>query len=169
MAALGVSAVVYWAKIGNVQLRQNWEQGRASSGADITRQLFYGFCLGMLGLTGIECALTLNIADNPQCLNYASRYAVVHWADQARAPSTCAAKPPSPCNRAQHLIDHPSASYRPANNLVGSRGCPQCTCTGGAFSIKLRGFPTNRYFSPPVNGCGGGSWLTRLWFCVEAF
>ncbi|KAJ7838865.1 amino acid permease-domain-containing protein [Mycena olivaceomarginata] len=55
MAALGISAVVYWAKIGNVQLRQNWEQGHASSGADVARQLFYGFCLGMLGLTGIEC------------------------------------------------------------------------------------------------------------------
>ncbi|KAJ7770096.1 hypothetical protein B0H16DRAFT_1673410 [Mycena metata] len=33
MAALGISAIVHW----------------------IARQLFYGFCLGMLGLTGIEC------------------------------------------------------------------------------------------------------------------
>lgn len=56
MITLAVMASVHWAHIGNTQLRQNWEQGQASSGRAIARQLFNGFCLGMLGLTGIECA-----------------------------------------------------------------------------------------------------------------
>ncbi|KAF7354346.1 Aaap amino acid permease [Mycena venus] len=33
----------------------NWELGRKPSALDLARQLFYGFCLGMLGLTGLEC------------------------------------------------------------------------------------------------------------------
>ncbi|KAJ7764169.1 amino acid permease-domain-containing protein [Mycena maculata] len=55
MLALGVLAAAHWAKIGNTQLRQNWVQGQAPSASEVARQLFYGFCLGMLGLTGIEC------------------------------------------------------------------------------------------------------------------
>ncbi|KAJ7688183.1 AAAP amino acid permease [Mycena rosella] len=55
MLMLGVLASVYWAKIGNTQLRQNWTQGKAPSGPAVARQLFSGFCLGMLGLTGLEC------------------------------------------------------------------------------------------------------------------
>jgi amino acid transporter len=56
MTALGIAAVVYWARTGNAQLQQNWTEWQAPSRSAIARQLFDGFCLGMLGLTGIECA-----------------------------------------------------------------------------------------------------------------
>lgn len=56
MTALGITAVVHWARTGNAQLQQNWVEGQAPSRSAIARQLFNGFCLGVLGLTGIECA-----------------------------------------------------------------------------------------------------------------
>ncbi|KAJ7439001.1 amino acid permease-domain-containing protein [Mycena latifolia] len=56
IAALGIAASVHWAQTGNTQLRTNWAAGQAPSASAIARQLFDGFCLGMLGLTGIECA-----------------------------------------------------------------------------------------------------------------
>ncbi|KAJ7035940.1 amino acid permease-domain-containing protein [Mycena alexandri] len=46
MTALTIASIVHWARSGNAQLL------RAPA---IARQLFNGFCLGMLGLTGIEC------------------------------------------------------------------------------------------------------------------
>ncbi|KAJ7230350.1 amino acid permease-domain-containing protein [Mycena pura] len=55
MAALGIAASVHWARSGNAQLRGNWKDGAMSSGAAVARQVFNGFCLGMLGLTGVEC------------------------------------------------------------------------------------------------------------------
>ncbi|KAJ7748410.1 amino acid permease-domain-containing protein [Mycena metata] len=55
MTALTIASIVYWARSGNAQLQQNWIDGQAPSRAAIARQLFNGFCLGMLGLTGIEC------------------------------------------------------------------------------------------------------------------
>ncbi|CAK5282919.1 unnamed protein product [Mycena citricolor] len=56
MAVLSVCAVVCWGRQGNEQLRTNWVHGQAKDGWTVARQLFNGFCLGMLGLTGIECA-----------------------------------------------------------------------------------------------------------------
>ncbi|KAJ7136289.1 AAAP amino acid permease [Mycena filopes] len=55
MIALAVASLVHWGRSGNGQLRSNWVEGQAPSRAAIARQLFNGFCLGMLGLTGIEC------------------------------------------------------------------------------------------------------------------
>ncbi|KAJ7106514.1 amino acid permease-domain-containing protein [Mycena epipterygia] len=55
MTALAIAAAVHWARTGNAQLQTNWATGQAPSGAAVARQLFDGFCLGMLGLTGIEC------------------------------------------------------------------------------------------------------------------
>ncbi|KAJ6545327.1 amino acid permease-domain-containing protein [Mycena capillaripes] len=55
MTALGVASSVHWARTGSAQLQRNWAAGQAPSHAAIARQLFNGFCLGMLGLTGIEC------------------------------------------------------------------------------------------------------------------
>ncbi|KAJ7624780.1 hypothetical protein FB45DRAFT_869659 [Roridomyces roridus] len=42
-------------RIGNAQLQQNWHLGSTASPSSILRQIFCGFCLGMLGLTGLEC------------------------------------------------------------------------------------------------------------------
>ncbi|KAF8911346.1 amino acid permease-domain-containing protein [Mucidula mucida] len=55
MVALIVASAVHWGRIGNAQLEQNWHTHSASSGSDIAHQIFNGFCLGMLGLTGFEC------------------------------------------------------------------------------------------------------------------
>ncbi|KAJ7775998.1 amino acid permease-domain-containing protein [Mycena maculata] len=55
MTALGVASSVHWAQTGNAQLKRNWIDGQAPSPTAVARQLFNGFCLGMLGLTGIEC------------------------------------------------------------------------------------------------------------------
>lgn len=56
MVALALAACVHWGRAGNSQLRANWAAGQAPTSAGVARQLFNGFCLGMLGLTGIECA-----------------------------------------------------------------------------------------------------------------
>ncbi|KAJ7159241.1 amino acid permease-domain-containing protein [Mycena crocata] len=55
MAALAAAAAVHWGRTGSVQLRANWVKGQAPDAVALARQLFNGFCIGMLGLTGIEC------------------------------------------------------------------------------------------------------------------
>ncbi|KAK7045022.1 Aaap amino acid permease [Favolaschia claudopus] len=55
MVALGIVGCVHWGKTGNAQLSENWRVGQPGSRMGVVRQLFNGFCLGMLGLTGIEC------------------------------------------------------------------------------------------------------------------
>ncbi|KAJ7165478.1 hypothetical protein C8R43DRAFT_211564 [Mycena crocata] len=56
MAALAMAAAVHWRRSGSVQLRANWLGGQAPDWVALARQLFNGLCIGMLGLTGIECA-----------------------------------------------------------------------------------------------------------------
>ncbi|KAK7040709.1 hypothetical protein VNI00_009615 [Paramarasmius palmivorus] len=55
LVALMVAAFVHWSAIGNSQIKANWDAGSAHSGTTIARQIFNGFCLGVLGLTGFEC------------------------------------------------------------------------------------------------------------------
>ncbi|KAJ7629073.1 amino acid permease-domain-containing protein [Roridomyces roridus] len=55
MLILSIFAAIQWSQIGNAQLQQNWHMGSTASPSSILRQIFYGFCLGMLGLTGLEC------------------------------------------------------------------------------------------------------------------
>ncbi|KAF8209042.1 hypothetical protein K438DRAFT_257226 [Mycena galopus ATCC 62051] len=54
MTSLAIASSVHWARTRNVQLHQNWIDGAPTYTA-VARQLFNGFCLGMLGLTRIEC------------------------------------------------------------------------------------------------------------------
>ncbi|KAH0831219.1 amino acid permease-domain-containing protein [Lanmaoa asiatica] len=58
MLGLGIACIVAWASAGTLQLRENWVVGQAglSSPASILKQTFNGVCIGMLGLTGFECA-----------------------------------------------------------------------------------------------------------------
>ncbi|KAK1216606.1 hypothetical protein PQX77_020726 [Marasmius sp. AFHP31] len=56
MFALMVAGFIHWARIGNSQAAANWNASASQSGASIARQIFEGFCLGVLGLTGFECA-----------------------------------------------------------------------------------------------------------------
>ncbi|KAJ4483760.1 AAAP amino acid permease [Lentinula aciculospora] len=55
MTILIIAGAVHWATIGNGQIIENWHGGKASSASEVIRQIFNGFCLGMLGLTGFEC------------------------------------------------------------------------------------------------------------------
>lgn len=68
MLVLIIFAVVHWGRIGNGQIQENWHIGlaRHGSSAEILKQIYYGFSLGMLGLTGFECcpAYVARIRDN---------------------------------------------------------------------------------------------------------
>ncbi|KJA23900.1 hypothetical protein HYPSUDRAFT_39416 [Hypholoma sublateritium FD-334 SS-4] len=58
MIVLIIVASIHWRKIGVQQLTDNWNLWRATSSTSssgIAKQIYYGICLGMLGLTGFEC------------------------------------------------------------------------------------------------------------------
>ncbi|PPQ71248.1 hypothetical protein CVT26_010990 [Gymnopilus dilepis] len=58
MSTLIIASCVHWGTTGLGQLKANWELGRSTGGtsaASVARQIYYGVCLGMLGLTGFEC------------------------------------------------------------------------------------------------------------------
>lgn len=59
MTALVLASVVHWVRTGNGQLKSNWAQGMTENAgtsiSGILKQVYYGVCLGMLGLTGFEC------------------------------------------------------------------------------------------------------------------
>ncbi|KAG2134799.1 amino acid permease-domain-containing protein [Suillus clintonianus] len=57
MLMLTVASVIAWGRGGTAQLSSNWSLGHVGlSPAAIARQVFNGVCIGMLGLTGFECA-----------------------------------------------------------------------------------------------------------------
>ncbi|KAG2058114.1 hypothetical protein BDR06DRAFT_1018740 [Suillus hirtellus] len=57
MTMLIVASVIGWGRDGMAQFRSNWSLGHVGlSPAAIARQVFNGVCIGMLGLTGFECA-----------------------------------------------------------------------------------------------------------------
>lgn len=58
MTMLVIVSCVHWGQTGIGQLKTNWEHGRATTNTSVSsvaRQIYYGICLGMLGLTGFEC------------------------------------------------------------------------------------------------------------------
>ncbi|KAF8152993.1 amino acid permease-domain-containing protein [Crassisporium funariophilum] len=57
MVMLIIASSIHWGQIGTAQLKSNWHQDRAShpSARSVAKQIYYGICLGMLGLTGFEC------------------------------------------------------------------------------------------------------------------
>lgn len=70
MLVLIIFAVVHWGRIGNGQIQENWHIGlaRHGSSAEILKQIYYGFSLGMLGLTGFECMLHIaSVTSNNSC------------------------------------------------------------------------------------------------------
>ncbi|KXN88408.1 hypothetical protein AN958_07314, partial [Leucoagaricus sp. SymC.cos] len=56
MCTLIISAAVHWGYIGDAQLEENWAAGGISP-SQILKQVYYGFCLGMLGF---ECIYALS-------------------------------------------------------------------------------------------------------------
>lgn len=57
MLVLIIASAIHWGKTGNTQLKENWRVGQAPDARAVALQVFYGFCLGALGLTGFECEL----------------------------------------------------------------------------------------------------------------
>lgn len=58
MVVLIIVASIHWHEIGIQQLTDNWNLWRTTSrtsSSGIAKQIYYGICLGMLGLTGFEC------------------------------------------------------------------------------------------------------------------
>jgi len=55
MVMLIIASAIEWGHAGNEQLKGNWEVGKAETTSSAARQVFNGFCLGILGLTGFEC------------------------------------------------------------------------------------------------------------------
>lgn len=66
MAVLMICSSVHWGKIGTTQLKENWQIGQAPSSSAVASQIFNGFCLGMLGLTGFECTSTTDTLQVPE-------------------------------------------------------------------------------------------------------
>ncbi|KAG6840422.1 hypothetical protein C0991_006816 [Blastosporella zonata] len=66
MSILIVSSCVHWGKSGSKQLRDNWHSGAAPSVRSAARDIFNGICLGMLGLTGFECASVNHVSGTSQ-------------------------------------------------------------------------------------------------------
>jgi hypothetical protein len=66
MSVLISASLVQWGRIGNNQLRDNWNGGQAASTKSIFRQAFNGFAIGFLGLTGFECMLVFFIKKGQQ-------------------------------------------------------------------------------------------------------
>ncbi|KAF7722268.1 hypothetical protein EC973_003488 [Apophysomyces ossiformis] len=55
MIVVIVTSIVAWAKQGNTILVQNWKEP-IPQGTNPVRMIFQGFCIGLLGVTGIESA-----------------------------------------------------------------------------------------------------------------
>ncbi|KAG1737589.1 amino acid permease-domain-containing protein [Suillus paluster] len=57
MIMLIIASAIAWGRAGLAQLGSNWSLGQVGlSPTVIARQVFNGICIGMLGLTGFECA-----------------------------------------------------------------------------------------------------------------
>ncbi|KAJ3284672.1 hypothetical protein HK104_009826 [Borealophlyctis nickersoniae] len=55
LTALAVASVVQWARIGSGVLAANWHSPSPTGNAPL--DIFYGFCVGMLGVTGFETSV----------------------------------------------------------------------------------------------------------------
>lgn len=60
MIILVIASSVHWARNGNEILRMNWYGDPSRTPGSIVYAIFFGACLGLLGLTGFEC-LPMNI------------------------------------------------------------------------------------------------------------
>jgi hypothetical protein len=85
MVVLTLASVVEWRRIGNVQLKANWIAARPKSTKEIVRQLFNGFCMGVLGLTGFECSHFIHSSSAHIDDEAKIRYSGLRIFNQARA------------------------------------------------------------------------------------
>lgn len=120
MIALIIASAVHWGQIGNEQLKANWNQGRsdATSPQSVAKQIFNGFCLGMLGLTGFECVYTFSSLPYEGVRNILHRHAGVHLANSGRQVPPCIKKSSHSSNFFEHDHDavgscrHPTRRHK---------------------------------------------------------
>ncbi|KAL4061674.1 amino acid permease-domain-containing protein [Scleroderma citrinum] len=79
MIILFIASVIALISFGPSQLKENWATGyeRSGSSASALRQVFNGVCIGMLGLTGFECAPAYAAKMKPG--SYPSVLRNLHW------------------------------------------------------------------------------------------
>ena len=170
MIILILASSVHWGQTGIGQLKSNWQQGRSmgSSPSSVAKQIYYGFCLGMLGLTGFECAhvghlhffeLDLNPTDD--------RHPLLCLSHQTWKVSPRSTKP----SYSRHHLEFRRHASRVGDYPTGrhTRGSERTECfgTGGQlfpffFWLKSRVYAlfTNPNVSPQVTGYAFGSWST---------
>jgi hypothetical protein len=152
MIALAIASCVHWGKSGNSQLWLNWVEGQASSGSAIARQIFDGFCLGMLGLTGIECEYESIPVPSTRTEALPSRFSIVYRPHQTGAISPCFAKPASASHSTQYAYDNASAGYGSTKDDLAGSKCLECSCPDSEFYAAII---WRRSWQPPSRQDGG--------------
>ena len=121
MCVLVIASCVRWGQAGG-QLTANWELGRSqnSNAFGVIKQLFYGICVGMLGLTGFECEIVPSFVVLSGSLSV-DRYSILCIPYQARRVSAGFAESP-------YLSDSPQLNTHAT--CFGSRtfGCHPGRC-----------------------------------------
>ena len=136
MIVLIIVASIHWRKIGIQQLTDNWNLWRATSSTStsgIAKQIYFGICLGMLGLTGFECTSPHGrfIASLVKLTRY-FRHPVVRVTHQAGEVPLGFTQPSYPGDRDEHGVDAPSISSDPHGCDPRGSECLEClgpSCT----------------------------------------
>ncbi len=137
MIVLIIVALIHWHKIGIQQLTDNWNLWRATSSTStsgIAKQIYFGICLGMLGLTGFECMSPHGrfIASLVKLTGY-FRHPVVRVAHQAGEVPFGFTQPSYTGNRAEYGVDaHSISSDTHGRDPRGSE-CLECSGPSCAF------------------------------------
>lgn len=77
MLSLAIASTIHWIRIGNEVLSSNWHSDSAAEPLEIVKATFFGICVGVLGLTGFECApLNIEIVSKGA---YPSVLRNLHW------------------------------------------------------------------------------------------
>lgn len=129
MSVLIIIGSIKWGQIGIGQLRENWvlHQSRTgTSSASIARQVYYGFCLGMLGMTGFECRL--HRMQGILAFTKPPRYPIVYLAYQRRPIPARLAEPPPPGYRTQCHCHDPRSRHRATRYYIGGCQCLEHSC-----------------------------------------
>ncbi|KAF7313066.1 AAAP amino acid permease [Mycena kentingensis (nom. inval.)] len=138
-------------------LAQNWRIGNAGqlgSAMGVSEQIFKGFCLGMLGLTGLECTAS--------------------YTPYLRVPNTAA--PPSPAP-ASSSAPSPTAPFVTFARILRNLHIPVMVLNAGMMLLVLSLVPLRDLVGEGGNSANllsllaersvAGRWL-RLWVVVDA-
>ena len=166
MTLLVIASIVHWGRYGNDQLKRNWAQGLAEhaggSAASILKQVYFGVCLGMLGLTGFECTSLAHggILLSDQQLY---RHTVLHLSNQGWQISCSLPESPHPCYPLQHLANDASHCHDSLRRGAKRGKRSQCVGSNGECRLNSQDFidsERSHGHRLPADGSGSGSSLT---------